>query len=304
MKKSQKKKLVEVVLLLLIVIFTIYYNDRNIKNVSTNTKNRKVEEVINTNDNDTLTVSFLDVGQADSILIAKDNEYMLIDAGNNEDGPKLVTYFKKLGITKFKIVIATHAHEDHIGGMDDIIENFTIDSFYMPDTITTTKTFEDVLDALEAKQIAFQTPKINEELPFQDATLKIISIDSTANNLNDTSIVSRLKYGTTSFLFMGDASSKVESRLLNQEIRSDVLKVGHHGSRYSTALTFLEKVSPAYAIISTEKNNSYDHPHTEILNRLNKNNIKIYRTDEQGTIIAKSNGVIIDFSTIKTDTNG
>lgn len=304
MKKSQKKMLIEVVLLLLIVIFTIYYNDNNINNISTNTKNRKVEEVINTSDNGILTVSFLDVGQADSILIAKDNEYMLIDAGNNEDGPKLVTYFKKLGITKFKIVIATHAHEDHIGGMDDIIENFTIDNFYMPDTITTTKTFEDVLDALEAKQIAFQTPKINEKLSFQDATLKIISIDSAANNLNDTSIVSRLKYGTTSFLFMGDASSKVESRLLSQEIRSDVLKVGHHGSRYSTTLTFLEKVSPSYAVISTGKNNSYDHPHTEILNRLNKNNIKIYRTDEQGTIIAKSNGTIINFSTIKTDTNG
>ena len=304
MKKSQKKKLIEVVLLLLVAAFVIYYDDNNINNVSTDTQNRKVEEVINTSDNGILTVSFLDVGQADSILIAKDNEYILIDAGNNEDGPKLVTYFRKLGITKFKIVIATHAHEDHIGGMDDIIKNFTIDNFYMPDTITTTKTFEDVLDALDSEQIAFQTPKINEELSFKGATLRIIAVDSTADNLNDTSIVSRLKYGTTSFLFMGDASSQVESRLLKREIRSDVLKVGHHGSRYSTTLTFLEKVSPSYAVISTGKNNSYDHPHTEILNRLNKNNIKIYRTDEQGTIIAKSNGTIINFSTIETDTNG
>ena len=123
-------------------------------------------------------------------------------------------------------------------------------------------------------------------------------------DLNDTSIVLRLKYGTTSFLFTGDASSTIEKNILNKEIQSDVLKLGHHGSRYSTSKEFLKKVSPTYAIISVGKNNSYNHPHSEVFKRLNEQNVKIYRTDEQGTIIAESNGTIINFTTIKTNTNG
>ena len=300
MKKNKKKQLVEAILLFIVAILTLYFNEYDKKPVADDIKNRQVD----TTDESNLKVYFIDVGQADSALISQNNEYMLIDAGNNEDGPKLVSYFKSLGITKFKIVIATHAHEDHIGGMDDIINNFTIENFYMPDKITTTKTFEDVLDALEKNKVAFKTPTVNDELSFQDSTIDILSINSNADNLNDTSIVLKLKYKTTSFLFMGDASSSVEKNILDKDIRSDVLKVGHHGSRYSTSLSFLEKVSPNYAVISSGKNNSYNHPHSEALDRLNKENVKIYRTDELGTIIVESNGTIITFTNTKTDTNG
>lgn len=304
MNKKQKRKLIESFFLIAIAFFTIYYNDIKENISTTNIQNRKTEEVVNVFDKNTLKVHFLDVGQADSILIENGNEYMLIDAGNNEDGSKLVKYFQSLGITKFKIVVATHAHEDHIGGMDDIIKNFAIESFYMPDVITTTKTFEDVLDALEEKEVAFQTPENDEEFSLADGTIKVLSIDNSAQNLNDTSIVLRLKYKTTSFLFMGDVESKTESKILNKELKSDVLKVGHHGSNTSTSLSFLEKVSPTYAIISVGKDNSYNHPNDTIIRRLNDKNIKIYRTDKQGTIIAESNGTIINFKTLKTDTNG
>ena len=303
MTKKQKKQLIEAILVIIITIISIYFN--NEKEVqSPTTQNRKTEQVINTSDADNLKVHFIDVGQADSILIEQNNEYMLIDAGNNEDGPLLVNYFNNLGITSFKYVFGTHAHEDHIGGLDEIIENFTIENFYMPEVITTTKTFEDVLDALEAKQVAFQTPKINDELTLKDSKIKVLSILNDDEDLNDTSIVLRLKYGTTSFLFTGDASSTIEKNILNKEIQSDVLKLGHHGSRYSTSKEFLKKVSPTYAIISVGKNNSYNHPHSEVFKRLNEQNVKIYRTDEQGTIIAESNGTIINFTTIKTNTNG
>lgn len=303
MTKKQKKQLIEAILVIIITIISIYFN--NEKEVqSTTTQNRKTEQVINTSAADNLKVHFIDVGQADSILIEQNNEYMLIDAGNNEDGPLLVNYFNNLGITSFKYVFGTHAHEDHIGGLDEIIENFTIENFYMPEVITTTKTFEDVLDALEAKQVAFQTPKINDELTLKDSKIKVLSILNDDEDLNDTSIVLRLKYGTTSFLFTGDASSTIEKNILNKEIQSDVLKLGHHGSRYSTSKEFLKKVSPTYAIISVGKNNSYNHPHSEVFKRLNEQNVKIYRTDEQGTIIAESNGTIINFTTIKTNTNG
>lgn len=303
MTKKQKKQLIEAILVIIITIISIYFN--NEKEVqSPTTQNRETEQVINTSDADNLKVHFIDVGQADSILIEQNNEYMLIDAGNNEDGPLLVNYFNNLGITSFKYVFGTHAHEDHIGGLDDIIENFTIENFYMPEVITTTKTFEDVLDALEAKQVAFQTPKINDELTLKDSKIKVLSLLNDDEDLNDTSIVLRLKYGTTSFLFTGDASSTIEKNILNKEIQSDVLKLGHHGSRYSTSKEFLKKVSPTYAIISVGKNNSYNHPHSEVFKRLNEQNVKIYRTDEQGTIIAESNGTIINFTTIKTNTNG
>lgn len=303
MTKKQKKQFLEAILVIIITIISIYFTDSE-ETKQPITQNRETEEVINISDSNNLKVHYIDVGQADSILIEQNNEYMLIDAGNNEDGKKLVKYFKSLGINTFKNVIATHAHEDHIGGMDDIINNFTVENFYMPEVITTTKTFEDVLDALANKKVAFQTPKIDEELSFAKTKLKVLNLENDESDLNDTSIVVRIKYGTTSFLFMGDASSNIEKKILNKDIKSDVLKTGHHGSRYSNSLTFLKKVEPTYAIISVGKDNSYNHPHTEIINRLNNLNIKTYRTDKDGTIIAESNGTIINFSTKKTDTNG
>ena len=302
MKKKDMKKLIVLVILLLSYAYTTFINTEN-KNQEGPIKERKTEDVIFADEN-TLNVYFIDVGQADCILLNDNNEYSLIDAGNNEDGEKLVKYFKDLGITKFKYVFGTHAHEDHIGGMDNIIENFQIEHFYMPDAITTTRTFEEVLDALEEKNIAFETPKEDENLTFSDTDFKVLHVGKDKKDLNNTSIVLKLTYKNTSYLFMGDATSSVEKDILDKDIKSDVLKVGHHGSRYSTSLEFLKKVSPEYAVISLGENNTYKHPHEEILKRLEEQNIQIYRTDKQGTILAKSNGSIITFSTIKTDTNG
>lgn len=302
MKKKDMKKLIVLVILLLSYAYTTFINTEN-KNQEGPIKERKTEDVIFAGEN-TLNVYFIDVGQADSILLENKGHYMLIDAGNNEDGPKLVNYFNEQDIKEFDYVVGTHAHEDHIGGMDDIIKNFKIDNFYMPDAITTTKTFEDVLDALEETNVTFQTPKVNQTFNLQDTTITTLSVTADEKNLNDTSIVLKVKHGTNTFLLMGDASTKIEKNLLNKDIKSDVLKVGHHGSRYSTSLEFLKKVSPEYAVISVGENNTYKHPHEEILKRLEEQNIQIYRTDKQGTILAKSNGSIITFSTIKTDTNG
>lgn len=301
----KKKTVKRILILLFIAIAYVYSTYQNTdKTVNDNTiKQRKTESTLKGSSNN-LDVYFLDVGQADSILLSNNGHYMLIDAGNNEDGPKLVNYFKSLGITKFDYVIATHAHEDHIGGMDDIIKNFDIGTFYMPDLITTTKTFEDVLDALSEKQIAFETPTIDQEFSFSDTKITTLYVNNEAKNLNDSSIVLRLKHGTNTFLFTGDASTKVEKQLLNKNIASDVLKVGHHGSRYSTSKEFLNKVNPQYAIISVGINNTYKHPHDETLKKLNDRKIIIYRTDQEGTIVAESNGNIIQFKTIKTDTNG
>lgn len=301
MKKNYKK----IVGLLLAALFIIYYTSNN-ENITSEQKDninfKETEEVINVDGN--LKVYFLDVGQADSILIANNGEYALIDAGNNEDGEKLVEYFHNLGIENFSYLIGTHAHEDHIGGMDDIIKNFNIGSFYMPDTITTTKTFEDVLDALGKKSIAYQTPKIDSTFSFADCKFQVLYIGDDTTDLNDTSIVLKMTYGNNTFLFMGDATSKVEQQILNKNLKSDLLKVAHHGSNYSSTKAFLEKVSPQYAIIEVGVNNTYNHPKQSVINKLEELGAKVYRTDEDGTIIATSNGQDITFETVKTDTNG
>ena len=305
MDKKTKNKLMKILLVLIIMVCTYFYEEYfqedTIKNEVEYRQNQEVK--INPNN---LVIHFVDVGQGDCILIGQNNEYALIDAGNNEDGQLLVEYFKELGVKKFKYVIGTHAHEDHIGGIDNIINNFELDKFYMPDVITTTKTFEDVLDALLKKQKAFDTPKIGDKFKLNDLEFEVLYLGTDKSDLNDTSIVLKLTYKNTTYLFMGDATSKVEKILINEgkDLSSDVLKVGHHGSQYSSTATFLKKVNPSYAVIQVGQDNEYDHPKQVTLDKLNKLNTLTYRTDEQGTIILTSDGENITFETIKTNTNG
>ncbi len=306
MRKKRKRKVYELVfiVIILLLIFLQEYGYINFSKLSENINFKKEEDIPVLNADGNLEVYFIDVGQADSILIRTNNENMLIDAGNNEDGEKLTNYFHSLNINNFKYVVATHAHEDHIGGMDNIINNFSIENFYMPDVVTTTKTFEDVLNALLDKQLALQTPKIADYFYLGSARFEVLYIGNEDGDLNDTSLVLKMTYGKNSFLFMGDATSKVEAKLISKDIESDVLKVGHHGSQYSSTKAFLKKVSPKYAVIEVGKNNSYDHPKKITLTKLEELNTKIYRTDEDGTIIATTDGENITFNTIDTDTNG
>ena len=308
-KKS--KYIFNFIVAIIIAVYALFNTDltkdikKNLASVSDAMK--KMDTDLNSkyvNKNETLSVYFLDVGQADSILIRLNGQNMLIDAGNNEDGPLIVNYFKELGIENFKYVVATHPPEDHIGGMDDIINNFNIDTFYMPDKITTTKTFEDVLDALENKNMKYNTLNDGDKFNIDNANIEVISGGFTNSDINDSSIVLKLVYLNNSFLFTGDATSNVESKLLDKDIKSDVLKVGHHGSKYSTTDKFLDKVSPKYAIISVGKDNIYNHPSSNTITKLENKGIKIYRTDTLGTIVLDSDGNSINIKNINTNTNG
>ena len=305
--KNKKVNLFNVLVFIFVLIYVIFGTDvikdiknnvASVSNVTNNSQNVKLQDNVN------LEVYFLDVGQADSILIKLEDEYMLIDAGNNEDGVKLVNYFNDLGIKEFKYVFGTHPHEDHIGGMDDIINNFKIDNYYMPDKITTTKTFEDVLDALINNNLQYTILEKGDEFNLSSANFKVIYAGDETNDINDSSIVLKLTYGNNSFLLTGDATSNVEKTLLNDNIKSDVLKVAHHGSNYSSTDEFLDVVSPKYAVISVGKNNSYNHPSNSTLKKLNDRNIKLYRTDLDGTIKFTSDGENITITTISTDVNG
>lgn len=305
MNKKTKNNLMKFLLIIVIAICTYLY-ETYFEEPTTNPKiEYRQEEKVKIDPNN-LIIHFVDVGQGDCILISKNNEHVLIDAGNNEDGPLLVEYFKELGIKKFKYIIGTHAHEDHIGGIDNIINNFELGHYYMPDVVTTTKTFEDVLDALLIKEKAFETPNIGDKFKLSDTEFEVLYLGNDKSDLNNTSIVLKLTYKNTSYLFMGDATSTVERILINEgkDLDSDVLKVGHHGSQYSSTAAFLKQVTPSYAVIQVGQDNEYDHPKQITLDKLEKLNSLTYRTDKHGTIILTSDGDNISFETIKTNTNG
>lgn len=293
MKKN--KTLISFLSFAAIILYTLLSNDEI-------TIEKQENKKTDSNNTDVVKVEYIDVGQADAILIENNKKYMLIDAGNNEDGDLLVNYFKDKNITDFEYVVATHPHEDHIGGMDNIIKNFNIKNYYMPDCYTTTKTFEELLDALEEKNLSFETPDIDSEFLLGDALFKVLYTGTDKRDLNNTSIVLRMNYKDVSFMFTGDATNTTEKKILAKDLQSDVLKVGHHGSQYSTSDEFLDKVNPKYAIISVGTGNVYDHPKDITLNKLK--GIEVHRTDKEGTIRVISDGKNIDIETFKTNTNG
>lgn len=249
---------------------------------------------------DNLEVHFIDVGQAESILVKKGNESMLIDAGNNSDGELVVDYIKKQNINKLKYVIGTHPHADHIGGLDDVIDTFEVEKIIMPNAVTNTKTFEDVLDSIKNKGLSITKAKVGNSYELNGAVFTILAPNQEKyKSLNDYSVVIKLVNGKNSFLFTGDAEELSEKEILKNDkgrLKSDVLNVGHHGSITSTSETFLDAVDPKFAVISAGKDNSYGHPHKEILERLNDKGIEIYRTDLQGDIIVISDGDTIKFN--------
>lgn len=296
MSKRNKKKLLYLIILLIIsALFYLYDNYYN---------NESIDKRIVTNAEGDLVVQFIDVGEADCTLISNNGHNMLIDAGNNRDGKLLVNYFKSIGINKFDYLITTHSHEDHIGGMDNIIKSFDIDKFYIPNVSVDNTTYKEVIKSLNNKNINKETPSEDSIIELGNSKLKVLSIRDDKIELNNDSIVLKLYYGNISLLFMGDAPSDIEHSILNKDLKSNVLRVGHHGSRYSSSAYFLYKVHPEYSIISVGNNNDYGHPHKVTLDKLNRINSKIYRTDLDGTIIMTSDGNNISFKTIKTNTNG
>jgi len=255
--------------------------------------------------NGNVEVYFIDVGEAESILINNKGSYMLIDGGNNKDGKALVKYLKSLGINRFNYVIGTHAHEDHIGGLDYVIKEFDVEKFYMPATLVPTLSYEDVVKALKKKNIKYNIPYEGEILNMNDMKFEVLSVKDNIDDLNNSSIVLKMTYKDYKFLFMADVESLIEEELISsgENIEADVLKVGHHGTRYASTDKFLSAVNPKYAVIMCGKDNDYGHPHKQALNRLSNRHIPIYRTDLDGTIIFKINKDGITVDTVKTNTN-
>lgn len=248
---------------------------------------------IQTIDGSILTVHFIDVGQGDSILIQIDDKNMLIDAGEQKAGNSVVSYLKENGVTELDVVVATHAHADHIGGMVTVLNNFKVKRFIDSGNPHTTKTYENMLIAIDEKDIPFSFAEAGQTISLdQSVQIDILNPGKLTGNLNDDSVVLKLTYGDVSFMFTGDAEAHAEGKMIaaGYDIDSDVLKVAHHGSRSSTTQQFLQKVNPEVCIIMVGTDNRYGHPHQEIIDRLSLFGCQVYRTDLEGNIVVKTDG--------------
>ncbi|WP_394886504.1 ComEC/Rec2 family competence protein [Clostridium butyricum] len=245
-------------------------------------------------------VHYINVDQGDAILIQVNNKNLLIDSGPKSHKKQLVKFLNDLNISKLDYVIATHPHEDHIGNMNTVLNSYKVQSFYAPKVYSYTKSFEQMIDSLKSNNLKINPIKrgcntIN--LGFQTNVEVFSPINDTYDNENNYSPVIKISFGNNSFLFTGDAEKEIEDKLilLNNDLKADILKVSHHGSSSSTSDSFLNRVSPKYAVISVGKNNIYDHPNDTIISKLNTYNIDILRTDIQNNITLISDGTNISY---------
>lgn len=247
-----------------------------------------IPDVVINEMSDTTKVFFIDVSQGDSSLIITGDQAILIDAGRNADEENVTEFIREQGITNIDLIIGTHPHEDHIGGIDAVIENFVVDKLLIPDVPYNTITYEDVITAAEENHTDIIYPEDNYFFEFDSGlTLSVLlpPDDFNSSNTNDDSIVCRVVIGDTSIFYTGDMEEGLEKVLLSQVQKSDILKVGHHGSNTSSTQDFLNAVDPSIAIISCGFNNKYGHPHMETMDKLNKMGVEIRQTQFEGDIM-------------------
>lgn len=254
-----------------------------------------------------LKVTYLNVGQGDSELVEVNGKTMLIDAGPNSNANELVKDLKERGIKTIDIAIATHPHEDHIGGMDEVLENFDVKSFYAPKVAHTTKTYENMLKAVKNEGIKLKQIKEGTKLDLgKGVDIEVYTpVKSSYDDLNNYSPIMKISYGKTAFMFTGDAEKEAEQEALKEHknLKANVLKLGHHGSNSSTSEPFLKAVDPSIAIVSCAKNNKYGHPHKETMTKLKNSKVKVYETFKDGDITITSNGKSLGVTLQSENTN-
>ena len=247
-----------------------------------------------------LIVHYIDVGQGDSILIQHAELNLLIDAGSRSESQKLVSYLKEIGIESIDVFIATHPHEDHIGGFVEIIKEFEVKKVYDSGYVHTTRTFNNYLNAIDQNNIPFKIARRGDILIKKDnLSIEVLHPEVLKNDINGSSVVLLMTYKEVNFLFMGDAEKNEEEELLNKYplLKADVIKVGHHGSSTSSTEAFIKQINPTIAVITVGENNRYNHPHQSVVDRLIRHGAEVYRTDKHGTVIVQTDGYKITIQT-------
>ena len=246
----------------------------------------------------TFSVHYIDVGQADAALVLCDNEAMLIDGGNAADSSLIYSYLQKLSLTHLTYIVCTHPHEDHVGGLAGALNFATVDHALAPVTSYDSRPYESFVKYLDEQGVSITVPSAGEVFELGSAMVEVLGPVKTSTDPNNLSIVLRIVYGNTSFLFTGDAEREEEQDILDAGyiLQSTVLKVGHHGSANSTTYPFLREVMPEYAVISVGADHSYGHPTEDTLSRLRDADVTVYRTDIQGNVICSSDGQTVSFT--------
>ena len=311
MNDNTKKALMRLLAILIVFIISYAYNRFFMKGNSNNSKNVNLKDNINNSkfadvdlNNEDFNVLFMYVGQADSTLIKYKNKTMLIDAGNNEDGKNVVKFLKDKGISKLDYIVGKHYDEDHIGGLDDIIENFDIGKFYLSNGGELGPNYYNLDKAAKKKNLAITIPKVGDKIDFGDVDMEVMAASKfDGKNDNNASIVIQAKYGSRKYLFMGDLEKQEEAKRKWNEV--DVLKAGHHGSNTSSTQEFLNQVKPRYVFVSAGKNNKYRLPNVKAMERIEKTGAKIFRTDvNESSFWLTSNGNDIDIKEVSINLDG
>ncbi len=248
-----------------------------------------------------LTVTYLDVGQGDCTLLQCDGQTMLIDAGIGEQANHITTYLKQQGVKSIDYLVCTHAHADHCGGMKAVIAAFPVHTLYSSVTSSSNGAFQRVMRAAETANLAITVPSVGDTFALGSATVTVLGPQKHYSDVNDQSLILRVDYGSNAFLFTGDAEYQSETDVLDagENVRCDVIKAGHHGSRTSTGYRLLYEAQPKYAVISCGAGNEYGHPHDDTLSRLRDADVTVYRTDLNGTVVCRSDGTNLTFTTEK-----
>ena len=297
--RTKKQKIIILIVAVIILVFSILKLYFPSFNFSSWTKTiNSVSKIGNTNDAEEqpLSVHFIDVGQGDCIFVKGENGSILIDTGNPEDSTKISRYLLERNVTSLDYLILTHPHADHAGGAEGIISHIEVKSIIMPrvpdELVPTAMWYSNLVKAIKANNISVYAAHAGDEYSFSDASFTVLAPVNNSDDLNDMSVIIKLVYKNTSFLFTGDAGFDEEMSVLTSgvDVKSDVLKIGHHGSRYSTSDDFFAAVSPDVAVISCGKDNKYGHPNKEITELLRMNKTPYLRTDRNGTVVIGSDG--------------
>lgn len=246
-----------------------------------------------------LYVHFIDVGQADCMLLECNGNFAIVDGGNAADGQKVVDYLAEQGVESLDLLVATHPHEDHIGGLPYVLENYPVENFWSSEIPYSNGNTTSLLNAAAGQHLTFHVPEIGEVFELGDATITMIGpVHMKYEDVNNISLVLMVQYGDIRFLLTGDMEREAEADLLasGADVKADVLKVGHHGSYTSTSYHFLREVAPTYGVICVGSNNDYGHPHNDPMSRLRDAEVIVLRTDRMYDIVAYTDGQHIEFS--------
>lgn len=303
-KRSNQKLPWWVGLVLLLAILAARFGGEALESLTAQTPQTQTSSVTasEVSSGKVLTVRFLDVGQGDSILLTCGDETMLIDGGPVEEGQFLVSRLSRLGITELDCVLNTHPDEDHCGGLAGVLAKYPAQTVYSSVSEHTTKVFENFCKYAQQQGRQVEVPATGTSWQLGNALVTVIGPVETYSDTNNGSLVLRVEYGQTSFLFTGDMEQRAEEDLLEAgvNVRADVLKVGHHGSSTASSEAFLEAVGASVAVISAGEGNDYGHPHKEVLELLEARGTQLYRTDTQGEIIVVSDGSTLQITTDQT----